>query len=81
MIAKTPILVVSIDEKEQLEIDFWNTPKDEMSVEEKLAFDIDAAFSSNMTDFDLDGEVDPISFSNSTATSTPNKRAGTHSKN
>ena len=52
-----------------------------MSVEEKLAFDIDAAFSSNMTDFDLDGEVDPISFSNSTATSTPNKRAGTHSKN
>ena len=61
--------MVSIDESEQLTIDFAL-----LKTEEKLKQDIDAAFSGEMTDFDLDGEVDQIFTS---APTSPKKRAGT----
>ena len=60
--------MVSIDESEQLTIDFAL-----LKTEEKLKQDIDAAFSGEMTDFDLDGEVDQIFTS---APTSPKKRAG-----
>ena len=60
--------MVSIDESEQLTIDFAL-----LKTEEKLKLDIDAAFSGEMTDFDLDGEVDQIFTSEPTS---PKKRAG-----
>ena len=60
--------MISIDESEQLTINFAL-----LKTEEKLKEDIDAAFSGEMTDFDLDGEVDQIFTSDPTS---PRKRAG-----
>ena len=48
--------LASIGETEQLNLEL--SKKLDLSTPEKLKDDIDATFSSNMTDFDLNGEVD-----------------------
>ena len=62
------VSLASIGETEQLSLKF--TKNFAISTPEKLEDDIDATFSSNMTDFDLNGEVDEDS------TLYPKSRAG-----
>ena len=62
------VSLASIGETEQLDIEF--TKNLDLSTQDKLVDDINATFSSNMTDFDLNGEVDEDS------TLSPKSRAG-----
>ena len=62
------VSLASIGETEQLNLGFSKNL--DLSTPEKLVDDIDATFSSNMTDFDLNGKVDEDS------TLSPKSRAG-----